>query len=144
MIPIAVRDTIPGINQELTDYNDGVKYTQPLYFGTPIQNLGAPGAFVADTSVNYVATSSTRCTNCQTNYYNYADSSTYGLFGTDTNVDFGYKTGSSLTGYITSDQVCVSESVCLQDFVFLEVSSIDDQFTEYSEFDGILGFAPRY
>ena len=89
-----------------------------------------------DTTINYLAATTTDCTNCSSQYYNMTKSST-DKFGSETSV---YKVGNlTLEGMMGTDRVCIgtfdSSDLCMDEAEFLAVTKgwVD------TNYDGFLG-----
>lgn len=115
--------------------NLNLAYVAPVYFGTPLQQT-KEAEFVYDTGSGYLTTTSTSCSSCGTAYYDPSKSETADVVSSATKqLDYG---SASLTGYMGSDQVCLSEDMCVQGFDFFVITN-QSGLTDY---DGILGLSP--
>ena len=96
-------------------------YTGPVYFGTPLQTDGKEPEFVYDTGSGYLTTTSTVCNNCGTQYYDPAVSDSAEVVSeASKKLEYGSAT---LVGYMGSDEVCVNEQTCVDDFEFFVITS---------------------
>ena len=95
-----------------TNYQNSV-YTAPLYFGTELQQPTGwetnPSKYRVDTSIGYIATTSTECANCLTQAYDPTASTTMKGDPDSSFVIHDNKYNDVFTGYLAKDICCQAQ-----------------------------------
>ena len=113
-----------------------LQYTGPLMFGSPQQG-NQDSKFFYDTGTGVAITTGTDCDNsCSTHYYDRNKSRTAQIV--ESNASLDNLIMGSLNGTYVKDTVCISQTLCVEDWTFFEITS-SEHFLEYS---GVLGFSP--